>query len=59
MTSECSTGVLLQEDGGPQAHVVNTDVGEMPEGAHLSDDNDADDRPDDDPHRALDINLDE
>ncbi|KAK3868287.1 hypothetical protein Pcinc_026301 [Petrolisthes cinctipes] len=48
-----------EEDAGPQAQVVNTDVGEMPEGAHLSDDNDADDRPDDDPHRALDINLDE
>lgn len=40
-------------------HVVNRDVGEMPEGAHYSDDNDADERPVDDPHRALDINLDE
>ncbi|KAG7160365.1 AP-3 complex subunit delta-1-like [Homarus americanus] len=42
-----------------QAHVVNTDVGEMPEGAHFSDDNEVDDRPEDDPHRALDIDLDE
>ncbi|XP_045610088.1 AP-3 complex subunit delta-1 isoform X2 [Procambarus clarkii] len=42
-----------------QLHVVNTDIGEMPEGAHLSDDNEIDDRPEDDPHRALDINLDE
>lgn len=40
-------------------HVVNTDIGEMPEGAHLSDDYEIDDRPEDDPHRALDINLDE
>ena len=43
----------------PQTHVVNTDVGEMPEGANISDDNEPDDRPEDDPHRALDIDLDE
>ena len=40
-------------------HVVNTGVGEMPEGARLSDDDDIDGRPEDDPHKALDINLDE
>lgn len=43
----------------PPLHLVNRDVGEMPEGAHYSDDNDADERPEDDPHKALDINLDE
>ncbi|ROT83189.1 hypothetical protein C7M84_023627 [Penaeus vannamei] len=43
----------------PRTHVVNTDVGEMPEGANFSDENEPDDRPEDDPHRALDINLDE
>lgn len=37
--------------------VVNTSV-EMPEGARLSDDDD-DDRNADDPHRALDIDLEE
>ncbi|XP_068238241.1 AP-3 complex subunit delta-1 isoform X2 [Palaemon carinicauda] len=47
------------EEEVPQSHVVNTDVGEMPEGANFSDDNEPDDRPEDDPHRALDINLDE
>ena len=31
----------------------------MPEGARLSDEDDNDGRPEDDPHRALDINLDE
>lgn len=40
-------------------HVVNTDIGEMPEGAELSDPDDNDNRPQDDPHRALDIDLDE
>lgn len=40
-------------------HVVNTDIGEMPEGAELSDPDDHDNRPQDDPHRALDIDLDE
>ena len=49
--------MYLQE--APPMHVVNRDVGEMPEGAHYSDDNEADERPEDDPHRALDINLDE
>ncbi|KAK7071500.1 AP-3 complex subunit delta-1, partial [Halocaridina rubra] len=47
------------EEEVPQSQVVNTDVGEMPEGANFSDDNEPDDRPEDDPHRALDINLDE
>lgn len=47
------------EEEIPQTHVVNTDLGEMPEGANLSDDNEVDDRPEDDPHRALDIDLDE
>ncbi|XP_064098202.1 AP-3 complex subunit delta-1-like [Macrobrachium nipponense] len=47
------------EEEMPQTHIVNTDVGEMPEGANISDDNEPDDRPEDDPHRALDIDLDE
>lgn len=38
--------------------VVNTSVGEMPEGARLTDDED-DERNADDPHRALDIDLEE
>ncbi|PNF29931.1 AP-3 complex subunit delta-1 [Cryptotermes secundus] len=40
-------------------HVVNTDIGEMPEGAQVSDGEEPDSRPNDDPHKALDINLDE
>lgn len=49
-----------EDDDNIQAlHVVNTDIGEMPEGAELSDADDKDDRPQDDPHRALDIDLDE
>lgn len=40
-------------------HVVNTDIGEMPEGAESSEGEDIDSRPNDDPHRALDIDLDE
>lgn len=38
---------------------MNTDIGEMPEGAQLSDGEEVDPRPADDPHKALDINLDE
>ncbi|XP_054274648.1 AP-3 complex subunit delta-1-like [Macrosteles quadrilineatus] len=38
---------------------VNRGVGEMPEGAQDSDGGDSDARDHDDPHRALDINLDE
>ncbi|EEC07868.1 AP-3 complex subunit delta-1, putative, partial [Ixodes scapularis] len=38
------------------AEAVNTSLGEMPEGARLTDDED-DDRHKDDPHRALDIDL--
>ncbi|KAH9366489.1 hypothetical protein HPB48_020876 [Haemaphysalis longicornis] len=44
-----------EEQPGPLG-VVNTSVGEMPEGARFSDDDD-DDRNADDPHRALDIDL--
>lgn len=52
--------VSSEDDDDIQAlHVVNTDIGEMPEGAQLSDPDDNDNRPEDDPHRALDINLDE
>lgn len=40
-------------------HVVNTDIGEMPDGASLSDGQDDDKNALDDPHRALDIDLDE
>ncbi|KAJ9584594.1 hypothetical protein L9F63_021064 [Diploptera punctata] len=47
-----------EEDIAP-LHVVNTDIGEMPEGAQLSDGEELDSRPNDDPHKALDINLDE
>ena len=38
---------------------VNRGKGEMPEGAQDSDGPDTDNRDQDDPHRALDINLDE
>jgi len=48
-----------EDDEPPVIHVVNTDIGEMPVGAVLSDAEDSDARPCDDPHRALDINLDE
>lgn len=52
--------VSSDDDDDIQAlHVVNTDIGEMPEGAELSDPDDNDNRPQDDPHRALDIDLDE
>ncbi|XP_049804898.1 AP-3 complex subunit delta-1 isoform X1 [Schistocerca nitens] len=47
-----------EEDLSHPVHLVNTDKGEMPEGAQSSED-DTDTRPNDDPHRALDINLDE
>jgi hypothetical protein len=47
-----------EEDVAP-LHVVNTDIGEMPEGAQVSDGEELDSRPNDDPHKALDINLDE
>lgn len=47
-----------EEDVAP-LHVVNTDIGEMPEGAQVSDGEEPDSRPNDDPHKALDINLDE
>lgn len=42
-----------------QAVEVNRGKGEMPEGAQDSDGADTDNRDQDDPHRALDINLDE
>merc|ERR1712179_174969 len=48
-----------EEDLQESQHVVNVSVGEMPEGADFSDDNEKDERPEDDPHKALDINLDE
>lgn len=47
-----------EEDTAP-LHIVNTDIGEMPEGAQVSDGEELDSRPNDDPHKALDINLDE
>lgn len=47
-----------EEDIAP-LHIVNTDIGEMPEGAQVSDGEELDSRPNDDPHKALDINLDE
>jgi len=47
-----------EEDTAP-LHIVNTDIGEMPEGAQVSDGEEFDSRPNDDPHKALDINLDE
>merc|ERR1739838_569688 len=52
-------GSSSEEDLQEPQHVVNVSVGEMPEGADFSDDNEKDERPEDDPHRALDINLDE
>lgn len=48
-----------EEEDVPSIHVVNTDIGEMPEGAQVSDGEEPDSRPSDDPHKALDINLDE
>ncbi|KAK6617430.1 hypothetical protein RUM43_014439 [Polyplax serrata] len=46
------------ENSGPLV-IVNTGIGEMPEGAVLSDGENDDEGPNDDPHRALDIDLDE
>ena len=46
------------DNEAPAALVINKCDGEMPEGATLSDDDDNDSRPLDDPHRALDIDLD-
>ncbi|XP_065337319.1 AP-3 complex subunit delta-1 isoform X1 [Cloeon dipterum] len=48
-----------EEELAAPLHVVNTDVGEMPEGATLSDGMDDDNNDLNDPHRALDVNLDE
>jgi hypothetical protein len=48
-----------EEETVEPVHVVNTDIGEMPEGAEASDGEEPDSRPNDDPHKALDINLDE
>ncbi|XP_059468958.1 AP-3 complex subunit delta-1 [Neocloeon triangulifer] len=48
-----------EEELATPLHVVNTDVGEMPEGASLSDGQDDENNDSNDPHRALDINLDE
>jgi hypothetical protein len=48
-----------EEELATPLHVVNTDLGEMPEGASLTDGEDEDARANDDPHRALDIDLDE
>ena len=52
------TPVSSSEDEAPTPLIVNTCAGEMPDGATLSDDNDRDSRAPDDPHRALDIDLD-
>jgi hypothetical protein len=54
--------IASEEEGGEDIaplHIVNTDIGEMPEGAQASDGEELDSRPNDDPHKALDINLDE
>jgi AP-3 complex subunit delta-1 len=48
-----------EDESVAPVHVVNTDIGEMPEGAQVSDGEEPDSRPNDDPHKALDINLDE
>lgn len=47
-----------EEEPAPLA-IVNTDIGEMPEGAVPSDGDGDDDERNNDPHKALDINLDE
>ncbi|XP_071450099.1 AP-3 complex subunit delta-1 [Hetaerina americana] len=47
------------EDEVSPIHTVNTDIGEMPDGVEPSEGEEEDSRPSDDPHRALDINLDE
>ncbi|KAF4530040.1 hypothetical protein B566_EDAN016336 [Ephemera danica] len=48
-----------EEELATPLHVVNTDLGEMPEGASLTDGDDEDARACDDPHKALDIDLDD
>jgi hypothetical protein len=58
LQGKVATSEEEEEDVAP-LHVVNTDIGEMPEGAQLSDGEEPDSRPNDDPHKALDINLDE
>ncbi|EEB12096.1 AP-3 complex subunit delta-1, putative [Pediculus humanus corporis] len=53
---------ISSEDENPEPLViVNTAIGEMPEGAIMSDgeNDDDDDESNNDPHKALDINLDE
>ena len=59
ISGKLNTSEEEEEDDFAPLHIVNTDIGEMPEGAQLSDGEEADSRPNDDPHRALDINLDE
>ncbi|XP_046401138.1 AP-3 complex subunit delta-1 isoform X2 [Ischnura elegans] len=57
---EVNNGVSASDDDEVSPmHVVNTDIGEMPEGVEPSEGEEEDSRPSDDPHRALDINLDE
>ncbi|XP_008558668.1 AP-3 complex subunit delta-1 [Microplitis demolitor] len=46
------------EDGGYPTHFVNTGVGELPPGAELSDNDDTNLTDVNDPHRALNIDLD-
>jgi AP-3 complex subunit delta-1 len=58
LQGKVATSEEEEEDVAP-VHVVNTDIGEMPEGAEVSDGEEPDSRPNDDPHKALDINLDE
>lgn len=58
LLGKVATSEEEEEDVAP-VHVVNTDIGEMPEGAQVSDGEEPDSRPNDDPHKALDINLDE
>jgi AP-3 complex subunit delta-1 len=58
LLGQVTTSEEEEEDVAP-LHIVNTDIGEMPEGAQVSDGEELDSRPNDDPHKALDINLDE
>ncbi|KAG1673922.1 AP-3 complex subunit delta-1 [Nymphon striatum] len=51
-------GSVSSDEEPATLHVVNTAMGEMPEGARSTDEDD-DDRNIDDPHRALDIDLEE
>lgn len=57
--ADSSDEAEVEEELASPLHVVNTDLGEMPEGASLTDGDDDDGRANDDPHRALDIDLDE